>query len=171
MAVYALYLLVGVVSLIIQGILLHCGLSEYLVPQLVMLLVVFLAFYEPTVAGSVLAFALGLLLDFASADALGPWAGACVTVFGVFALLSQRLFIDSPVVAMVVSALAVISVESLFLVIGVRSPSLSWVLAATTVSHALVTALFAPFLFASLGRYVRRIVAHAPGRSSVVSAV
>jgi cell shape-determining protein MreD len=114
---------------------------------------------------------LGLLLDLSSADALGPWAGACVAVFGVFALLSQRLFIDSPIVAMVVSALAVTSVESLFLVIGVNSPGFSWSLGAATVSHAVVTALFAPLLFAFLGRFVRRMVVHAPGRSSAMSTV
>jgi rod shape-determining protein MreD len=171
MAVHALYLLLGVLSLLIQGVLLHLGLPEYLVPQLVVLLVVFLAFYEASVAGSFLAFVLGLLLDLSSAEALGPWAGACVTVFGIFALLSQRLFIDSPLVAMVVSALAVMSVECLFLMIGVNSPEFSWFLARSVFWHSVVSALCAPVLFSLLGRRVRKMVSHSVGRSSVMSTV
>ena len=91
--------LLGIVCCALQGSLLHIGLPVSLVPQLVVVLVVSLAFSEVSVFGCVMTFVLGLLMDFSSAMLVGPWAGALVVVYGVLAVLSHRLFIESGVAA------------------------------------------------------------------------
>ena len=65
-------------------------------PNFLIMITVFLAFYEISVLGATLAFVLGLLLDMASGGVLlGPSAAALVVVYIALASLTQRIFVES----------------------------------------------------------------------------
>lgn len=74
-------------------------LPQWLVPNFSIMIAVFLGVFEPTIAGAFLAFSIGLIYDFASGDILGPWCGACVTVFGFLSQVARRMFVDTSVLA------------------------------------------------------------------------
>lgn len=96
--------------LIVQSSVRYLGLPEFLIPQGCLVCVVFLAFYEFSLAGAFLSFFLGLLLDMSSALLLGPWAGGYVIAYAMIAFISQRLFVESLYVAFsVVVAAALVS--------------------------------------------------------------
>jgi rod shape-determining protein MreD len=164
-------LFIGVVALAVQGSARHLGLPEAAVPQLLVVVVVSLAFSEVNAFGGVMAFVLGLLLDFSSAVLVGPWAGAFVVVFGALALLSHRLFIESGVVAMVISGFAVIAANLLFSVLGAEYPIITWEYPQRIIGQAVVTALCAPVLLSVISRRSRKSARLFVGRGSPVSAV
>lgn len=171
MAIAGPALFIGFVSLLMQGMLQHCGVAHYLIPQFVVVVVVFLAFYEISLVGVLLAFALGLLTDLTAAHSLGPWAGACVTVYGLFVLLSQRLFIDSGPVAMAVSAVSVALTHLLYLSIESNRPEISLGLIGEIVISALCSGLCAPLVFALLARRVGKVPSPLSGRSVVLTSL
>lgn len=91
-------LLLGLAAILIQGCVFKILAADILVPNLVLLVVVYLAFLEPSTGGAFLAFILGLEFDLASGVLLGPWAGAFVLVYGLLVVLLERVLADSPVV-------------------------------------------------------------------------
>ena len=111
----ALYAIIALAS---QGMLGHLGLPSALMPQFVIVMVVALSFSEVNSFGCLMSFAIGLLLDFSSAVLIGPWAGSCVVVFCALAMLSQRLFIDSGIAAMVITFSSVVVANVLFSLFG-----------------------------------------------------
>ena len=164
-------LFISVVALVAQGSARHLGLPEAAVPQFLVVVLVSLAFSEANVFGSVMAFVLGLLLDFSSAVLIGPWAGAFVVVFGVLALLSPRLFIESGVAAMIISGLAVIAANLLFSVLGAEYPIITWEYPQRIIGQAVVTAICAPALLGVISRRSRKKAGLFVGRGTPVSAV
>jgi rod shape-determining protein MreD len=155
----------GLIATALQGVLLHLGIPPYLLPQLLVLLIVFLSFTEMSVFGSFLAFSLGLILDFSSTILIGPWAGAMVAAYGILALLSQRLFIDSPVVAIVTTFTAVVFVNLLYMALAYEYRPAEWAYVAQALGEAFVTALMAPLVFGFLKRRFKRRSAGSYGRS------
>ena len=99
---YIVVLLIGLAAIAIQGALLTMMVPEYLVPNLVLILVVFLGFYDVRLSTLFLVFLLGLQFDLASGVLIGPWAGAFVVVFLLLAFMAQSIFIES-VVSVVIS--------------------------------------------------------------------
>lgn len=163
--------LIACVLLLLQSAVHHFGLPEWLVPQGVLVCVVFLAFYEFSLAGVVLAFLLGLLLDLSSGVLLGPWAGAYLVVYTMFAFLSQRLFVESAAVAMSVVAVATVLAGTVFLLLAFEYQSVTREDLLMLGGQAVASALLAPVVFRVLSRAWRRAHVAAPGRASVVSAV
>jgi rod shape-determining protein MreD len=163
--------LVAFILLLVQSALHHFGLPEWFVPQGVLVCVVFLAFYEFSLVGVVLAFLLGLLLDLSSGVLLGPWAGAYVIVYAMFAFLSQRLFVESVVVAMSVVALATVLAGTVFLLLAFEYQAVTREDMVMLGGQAVASALVAPFVFRVLSRAWRCAHVAVPGRASVVSAV
>ena len=163
--------LLGIVCCALQGALLHVGLPVFLVPQLVVVLVVSLAFSEVSVFGCVMTFILGLLMDFSSAMLVGPWAGALVVVYGVLAVLSHRLFIESGVAAMIITFLSVVAANVLFSLFGAEYPSMNWEYPKQVIGQALITALLAPLVLFLLTRRARRNASYGIGRGTALSAV
>ena len=113
----SLTLLFGLLSILIQGTLIKALFPGAVVPGLLLVLVVFLAFFETSVLGVILAFLLGIEYDMCSGLMIGPWAGAFVVVFGVVASLSQRIFVESPVAVMVTVFLSSLFSNFVFLLI------------------------------------------------------
>lgn len=142
-------LLLGLVLLIIQETCrYYLKTSIDISPNLLIILVVFLAFHEFTVLGAFLAFLLGLEYDLGtSTGVLGPWAASFIAVFVLIGVLSQRIFSESAFSVAIASALgAGLSALAYHLVhfkVSTQLPSSP----KTILLEALFTALLAPFLF------------------------
>jgi rod shape-determining protein MreD len=161
----------GVVAIALQGILGHLGLSDNLIPQLLVIGIVSLSFAEVNVFGCMMSFVMGLLLDFSSAILIGPWAGSFVVVYCALALLSRRLFIDSGVAAMVITFGSVVVTNVLSSLLGTEYPVLTWEYPQKVLGQALVTAVIAPFVLGILSRRARRGGTAAVNRGSAMSVV
>jgi rod shape-determining protein MreD len=162
-------LLCGLVALFIQGALLHCGLRPYLMPQLVTLLVVYLAFHEVSTVVTFVVFGLGLLLDFSSAILVGPWAGGLVAIYGVLAVLSQRLFVESSFVVSITAFFAAIAADVLYLGLAYQYQPDGSSYPVDAIGQAFVTALIAPVVFGVLSRILRRKIVNPVGRAAVAT--
>jgi rod shape-determining protein MreD len=162
---------VAVMLLSIQGILHSVGVPAWLIPQGLLVCVVFLAFYEFSLAGVVMAFLLGLLLDMSSGVLLGPWAGSYIIVYAIFAFLSQRLFVESVVVKMSVVAVGTILGGIVFLLLAFEYQSVSREDLVVLCGQALASAAVAPVVFKVLSRAWRRSGVSVSGRAGIVSAV
>ena len=106
-----LVLVLGLLAMLIPGTLIKSLAPSLAAPNLLLILMVYLSFYDGEPGDALLAFLLGLELDLDSLDLLGPWAGAYVLVFGVLVLLSQRIFIESAVVVLVTVFCAAVAVD------------------------------------------------------------
>jgi rod shape-determining protein MreD len=133
--------------------------------------VVFLAFHEFSIVGVVLAFVLGLMLDMSSGIALGPWAGSYTLVYAVFAFLSQRLFVESKLVAMVVVITATLLAGGVFLALAYEYQKLSQDDLLTLGGQGVTSALITPAVFGVLSRIWRRSRLHGLHGNTVISAV
>lgn len=164
-----LSLMFGLLSILIQGTIIRGLLPEAVVPNLLLILVVFLAFYETSVLGAALVFLLGIEYDMCSALMIGPWSGAFVLVFGVVALLSQRIFVESPVAVMVTVFLASLLSNFVFLLIVLQVRSGSFVFGWSSLFEAFLTAVICIPFFSLYRRFLvpaplgpgRRAGAHA----------
>ena len=164
-------LLVGLSLLIFQGLLFHLRLPSWLMPQGLLVCVVFLGFYECSIAGAVCAFLLGLMLDMSSGIVLGPWAGAYTALYLALTFLSQRLFVESIMVAMSTAALSNVFAGGLFLVLAFENQVLSFDDVLTLLGQGIASAFVVPLVFAVLGRAWRRVGTLPARRGGVVSAV
>jgi rod shape-determining protein MreD len=169
MARALIFCVLGLVAVLIQGSLLRFGLPDALLPQLVLVLVIYLGFNEISVPGAFVAFVLGLLLDFSSALLLGPWAGALVTVYGVLAVLSSRLFIESPLVAAFISFWASIAGNVMYMMLGYEYRTLAWEDLYRIGGQGLCTALLAPVMLGLMARRFKKRASPALGRSFAAS--
>lgn len=142
-----LVLLFGLIFVLLQGMFRHLVGEGVPVPNLVLLLVVFLALHEGSLAGAVLAFLLGLELDLASGVLVGPWAGACVASFGVLASVSQRIFIDSRFVAVLAAFACSIISSVLYLFVVFEFKPAVFTLAPFSLLEAMLNAALAPLCF------------------------
>lgn len=154
------YVLLIFGCLLIQSAILKPLLPAGLVPNLLIVVVVYLAFFNSMPGGAVIAFMLGLALDMVSGTLLGPWAGAFVVVYLVYATVSQRIFCESSIVFAVASFIAAILAAGVYCALTAYVPfehGLEWVGSAILRSALLEgvgTALFAPFLFFVLVRFL-----------------
>lgn len=65
------------------------------IPNILTLLVLFLGFYEASLASLLTVFFCGLLFDMAASSVLGPSSSAAIIIFVVVSMLSKRVFIDA----------------------------------------------------------------------------
>lgn len=139
-----LVLVLGVIAIFFQGTVLREVMPAGIVPNLLLLIVVFLGFFEATIGGATLAFLLGVELDFASGLLVGPWAGAFVVSFGLLASLSQRLFVESVTAAMVAAlACSLVANFVYFVLVFEFHPSVTEV-ASFSLVEAFINAVLAP---------------------------
>lgn len=162
---------IGLLLVIFQGLVQSFGVPAWLIPQGLVACVMFVAFFECSVAGAFAAFGLGLLLDLTSATLLGPWAGAFVCVYALVAFISQRLFVESALVAMVVSATCTVLAGCIYLVLAFEYQSISLEDLATLLGQAAATAAITPAIVRVLRRAWNRRGVVPLGRGSTVTAV
>lgn len=161
--------IVGLIAALLQGTLLYVGIPPYLLPQVVLILVIYLGFHEVSMVGVFTVFALGLLMDFASAVLVGPWAGAFVAVYGALAVASQRLFVESAIVMVVTGFVACLCADFIYLGLAYEyQPSGSSYLV-DSLGQAFATALIAPPLMAILARVLFRRTVPVLGRVSAAT--
>lgn len=165
MRFFLLMLFFVLLSLFLQSTLLQALLPHFLVPQLTILPVVFLAFTSISFSSTAASFLIGLLVDISSAVLLGPYAGGYVATYGLIAVISQRLFIESRLVAALVSGFASILADILFVLISYEfrplNPSVGW----DILSRGIVTALIGPVILFFMYKFV------APKNSGRLSSV
>ena len=157
---FILYLLAGLAGLIIQGSVLKVILPFNAVPNLVLILVVFLAFYRNRLDGPFFAFMLGLEYDlFGSHLLLGPNASAAVVVYFVVTSFSKRLFVESSFTfAMVVLVASFLNhaIASVITSQFIPTESLWSVLLRYSPFEAIVSAIVAPLVFKYLKKFLVR---------------
>ncbi len=148
----ALLSILVILALFLQGSLLAAILPNALVPNLLVVILVFISFYEASVLGAILAFFLGLLLDLYGAVLLGPWSGAFVATFAFFGLMSRRMFVDSPLAVAFVSFWSFLLTHFVYLVLVFEVRPVNFGSAWQFIGKALVTAIVAPLMIAALKR-------------------
>lgn len=143
-------LFLGMLAILIPGTILKMIAPGMVVPNLLAVVLVYLAFYEPNVRGAILAFALGFELDLCSGVLLGPWAGAYVLVFALLVLSSQRVFIESAfviVIGVFIASFLTVSLHHLILALVHDEINYEWSILFDTILEAALGAIIAPFLF------------------------
>jgi rod shape-determining protein MreD len=93
----AIYALTGSLALLLQTTVLHTLTGDRIIPDLALILCVFLGLHEHSVAGATGAFLLGYLLDSFSGSLVGLNAFAMTTVYTLVYLISRRLWMDNAV--------------------------------------------------------------------------
>lgn len=147
-----LVLLAGLVAILLQSTSLRIFGPSFVVPNLLVCLVVFLAFYDGRILGAVLSFLLGLELDCSSGILLGPAAGAFVVVYAFITVLSSRIFVESPLSIMIVTFGASVLSSLLIFLVGLEGPANVGPLFWRLILEATISAILAPLLFSLINR-------------------
>lgn len=124
--------------------------DSFVVPNLMLAMVAFLAFYEVSPFGALLAFLTGLVLDLSSGVLLGPWAAAFVAVYGFLSVVSQRIFVESTLSVMsAVFAAALLShvVYASLLLQFSHNQDAAYLVSVSVLGEALFSAFLAPLVF------------------------
>lgn len=152
---FFLFLFLGFIAILVQGTFLRSLFPGYLVPNLLIVLLVYLGFYESNALGAVLAFLLGLQLDLCSELLLGPWAGSFVVVFCVLTLLSQRIFVESILVVFLACGLASLFCSLLYLSLIYEFKPVGSQVWSLLLTEAVLTGAVGPLVFYPLRRGLR----------------
>lgn len=145
-----LFFLFGLCALFVQGSVLKLIYPGIIVPNLLLIAVVYLSFFDVSISGALISFALGILADFGSGILLGPWAGAFVGVYGMLSALSQRFFIESPVPALVAVAMASILADLLYMLLMIEAKGSCGVGLSEVIIQSILTGLCAAPVLAIL---------------------
>lgn len=156
-------ILFAFLSLILQGVVLHSVLPAYMIPNLLLVLVVFIGFYEVSVLGVVLAFSCGFLFDLFSGTLIGPWSGSFVFIYVLLALFAQRLFTRSSSTVIISVFIANVISTTLYFALLYQFQPIRGSLFSVSVIESLSSAIVAPFVFLLLGKL---LTGDAPIRSS-----
>ena len=147
-------LIFGMLAVALQSSFVPALIPTFLVPNLVVLLAVFVGFYFPSVFGSLLSFTLGLELDAASGRMIGPWAGAAVVAFGTLAALAQRLFVESAFAVFVAVVIMAVVADVVYLILSGTPPDSFAVFLWNTLGGGVTAGVLAIPLFPILRRLV-----------------
>ena len=147
-------LALGVCAVFVQGVVLKAFAPTLVVPNLIVILIVYLSFHRSSISGVLLSFLLGLELDlFSNPALLGPYCASSVAVFALVSTLSHRLFLDSFVTVFLAVLLSTLLYEALYFVVVSEFVLLNISLAEFARSafiEALISAFLAPILFRML---------------------
>jgi len=167
MRLFLLFFLVAIFVLLLQTTLLHLLPISPVVPDLTLVLCVYLGLYHPTVGAALGAFLLGYSIDIVSSRIIGLNAFAMSLVFLTVYLSSRAIWLQNPLVtslvvlfAALVKGAALVLVSALFVSIEGFWIGAGWYI----IREALLAALLAPVVFALLRRgesYVDRFRAPA----------
>lgn len=144
----ALFLLAFFVGLTLEATFIHGAFPALVGPDLILILVLYLAFHWRNTPGAVGAFILGVGEDFASARFIGPNAAGNVIAFLVVAALANRIYAEKGVASAVVAFLASVAKLGgllLMLKIYINLP-LSEVTLSTALIESTLTAVITPLI-------------------------
>jgi rod shape-determining protein MreD len=154
MRLFLLYFLVGIFLILLQSTFMHL-LPGPVVPDLVLVLCVYLGLHHPTVGAAIGSFVLGYSVDVVSSRLLGLNAFAMTLVFFSVYLSSRTIWLHHPVVtSLIVLFAAVIKGVALGLlwVVFLSTDGFWFGAAKHTIMEALIAAVLAPVVFALLQR-------------------
>jgi rod shape-determining protein MreD len=134
-------------GLILQGSVFPAFMPACLIPNFLLVLVVFLGFFEVSALGVILSFFIGLLFDLFSGTLIGPWAGSFVFVYALLAIFAQRLFIHSISTVMISVFIANLAATGLYLALLYQFQPIRSGLLSVSFIESFVSALVAPLLF------------------------
>ncbi|MCI5065530.1 rod shape-determining protein MreD [bacterium] len=152
---------VGGLSLGIEGLLLQIGVPLALVPEFVLLFVIFLSFYVASSYGVFLAFLCGFLVDMSSGGLLGPWAGSYVICFGAVSLISDRIYVESGFSLVFISVVLTLLSQIIYLLISIDPFSQLFSEWLSLCGRAMSTAVMAPLFFP----FLRKLFSYSRGDS------
>ncbi len=149
-----IYIVTGMLVLLLQTTLLHGLSGGRIIPDLVLILCVYLGLHEHNIGGATGAFLLGYLLDSFSGSLVGLHAFAMTTVYLVVYLVSRRLWMDNTLsgVAMVflgslLKGVAIVGALAAYLSID----RMSFGVAQTLFAEALLAGALTPIVFGAIG--------------------
>jgi len=148
-----LLLLLGMLCVWLQGSFLRVftGSSLWgtqgLVPNLCLIMGVFLAFYEVSTLGAIITFFIGLELDLFSGVRIGPWAGTLVLLFGLIACFAQRIFVESAFAGILAVFFASLTSSIIYLLFVLDRTPINTMLLWHIFGEAVFTAILAPLFF------------------------
>ena len=155
MRLFLLFFLVGIFLLLLQTTLLHLLPIGPVVPDLILVLCVYLGLYHPSVGAALGSFLLGYSVDIVSSPILGLNAFAMSLVFLSVYFSSRAIWIQNPIVTSLVVLLAALVKGAAVVLISAVFLSVEgfWIGAARyIIMEALVAAVLAPLVFALLRR-------------------
>jgi rod shape-determining protein MreD len=146
-------MLLSFAAIFIQGSVAPLLLPAHLSPNLMVILIVFIAFHFRGISALISVFLLGLQFDLFTGTLLGPWAGSFSAVFLIIHLLTPRLFVDSQIVVATTTAVASAASSIVYLMISrcaptVKIPNVHWSTLAYSFSvEAIIAGFCAPVMF------------------------
>ncbi len=155
MKLFLMFFLAGIFLVVVQTTLFHLLPIGPVVPDLILVLCVYLGLYPPSVGGVLGAFLLGYSVDIVSSPILGFNAFAMSLVYLAVYLCARSIWLHHPMVSSVVVLLAALVKGAAMVVIWAIFLSVDgfWSGAARYVLwEATLAALLAPALFALLRR-------------------
>jgi len=153
MGLLVLVMIAAVVGVLLQTTVVHLLPLGPIMPDLVVILCVYLALHEHTVAGALGAFLLGYFVDNFSGNVLGLHAVSMSLIFLLVYLLARQLWMDNVVanVAVVFAASLLKALSIALLLVFYVSADYPWSHLFTTVwFEAAIAAMFTPFVFSVL---------------------
>jgi len=155
MKLFSLFFLVGIFSVLIQSTLFHLLPIGPIVPDLVLVLCVYLGLNHPSIAAVIGSFLLGYSIDIVSSPILGFNAFAMTLVYLVVYLCSRAIWLHHPIVSSVIVMLAALVKGMAMVVIWAIFLTVDgfWLGAGRYILwEALTAALLAPMVFLFLKR-------------------
>ena len=168
MRLFLLFFLVGIFVLLLQTTLLHLIPGGPIVPDLTLVLCVYLGLYHPTVGAALGSFLLGYSIDIVSSRVIGVNAFAMSLVFLSVYFSSRAIWLQNPMVTSLVVLLAALVKGAALVLVSAIFVSVEgfWIGAAWyIIKEALLAAVLAPMVFALLRRgenFVERFRSVAP---------
>jgi len=155
MRLFLLFFVASIVVLLLQTTLLHLLPTHPVVPDLTLVLCVYLGLYHPSVGAALGAFLLGYSVDVVSSRIIGINAFAMSLVFLAVYLSSRAIWLQNPLVtslvvlfASLIKGAALVLVSAFFVSIEGFWIGAGWYI----IREALLAALLAPLVFALLRR-------------------
>lgn len=154
MRITAIFLFFTMIGLFISASVFHATFPAAVAPDFILILGVALAFYFPGKWGLLLAFSLGVLGDFASAQYLGPNAAGLVVAFCLVGMISNRLYADRFIALMILTFICSLAksltIFSMYFVFLPDKRTIFYPLFQTILLEALITAIMSPIVLALL---------------------
>lgn len=148
-----LILTFGACAIILQTTLLHLAPLGSAIPDLILVICVYLGLHHQSVAGALGAFFLGYMVDTFSGTDVGLNAFAMTFVFLTVYLLSRRLWIEGSISnAVVVLAAAVLKTATIASIVTMSSGALTAASLRDDILGGVLAAVVAPFIFGALAR-------------------
>jgi rod shape-determining protein MreD len=155
MRLFLLYFVVGIFLILLQSTLLHILPFSPVVPDLVLVLCVYLGLHHPTVGAALGSFVLGYSIDVVSSRLLGLNAFAMTVVFLAVYFSSRSIWLHHPVVSSLIVLFAALvkgAALALLWTVFLNAEGFWFGAARTIILEALTAAALAPLVFALLRR-------------------